>query len=701
MPSSTRPPSSGLEPAYASPSLLRRIAADRIRRLCELPDRSTVTEFAERNRVLPDGRPYDPSVVPYARRPQDLMANPSIEMLVMCWGTQLTKSTSIDNALFYRITQMPSRMMVILPKTDFANNWAKETFRPMVRSSDMLTKRIKLARGEAETTLRYYKFPGGSLFVASAQSASDLSGRSSDFLFFDEVDRMEVIPGEGNPVEIGFRRQSGADIGLAVLTSTPRDAESTIIWPYLEGGSYEFYGVHCPHCGFRQPLLWKQLQWSPENYEGAYYVCPGPEFTRPFLEKLAKDERERRAARGIASGALSAIAEAFGDEGAEQHFVDDSWRTEGFDRDRFAAGGCGAVIRETEKPNMLARGLWLETNHDSRYPSSHLNSLYSPFLKSRWAVLAAEWDRAQAKSEDLQVFINTRLAELWEEKDGQEEIELQGRREFELVEGVVPRGVGALTLAFDVQENRIEGYLWGWGAGLERWPIASILIPGDPQKEPNEPGSIWSQVDEFRTRVWPHQDSNGIAFVKPEITFIDSGFATTQVYRYTHDLAVERVFACKGDDGPIPICGKPTTQGAHKTVVYIVGSDSAKNEFLRSSILETKRGPGFCHVPGWFTESQCKQLVSERRKKRIVRGRLVRYWGKKSHDDPNEALDCQNYARAAIEALGPAAIAQLGEAAEQLAEKAHALAIAGQHTPAAPAGSGQSRMISRGIRSDW
>ena len=149
---------------------------------------------------------------------------------------------------------------------------------------------------------------------------------------------------------------------------------------------------------------------------------------------------------------------------------------------------------------------------------------------------------------------------------------------------------------------------------------------------------------------------------------IDSGYSTTQVYGFTHRRGSRRVFASKGIAGRHPILGKPTLQGKRRTVLYPVGVDELKSQFLRSQILEADpTAPGYVDLPAWLSTDQVDQLVAEELKRRYTRQGAVYEWRLKREDAPNEALDCRNYARAALELLGAKAIAKLGETAAKLA----------------------------------
>lgn len=591
---------------------LRRLEISSIREICQVPEPLTVTEWADKYRVLPETStapgPFRSEVIPYARRWMNLLADPTVSCVALCWATQTCKSTVIENGLGYRIHRMPSPIVVLRPKIDDAEGWAKERLVPMIMATPVLRARVRLGRS-TDSTLRFKRFPGGFVFVASAESATECASRSAPAVFCDEVDRMHPIPGEGNPVSIVSMRQGAAEIGLLVVTSTPRDAETTLIWPFLEGGTDERYHVPCPHCGHYQELLFG-----------------GPE--KPYGLKWP---------RGKPSAAI------------------------------YLCASCAAAIEHREKRMMLNEGDWIATRPENSYPSSHLSGLYSPFAKSAWSAIATEWEAAQGKPADLQVVVNTRLAELWNEPSQQLDADvLTERLDHSMQEGIVPNGAAILTTGLDTQDNRVEAYTWAWGPGLESWLIASEVFPGDPDADPKRLDSVWRKVLEWLGKPLHHVSGRPVAI---RAALIDSGgHKTGSVYGFTQHLKGLAIFACKGVGGPdVPLLGKPSLQGQARVVLYPVGVDTAKKEFLRSQLLEEKVGPGFVHLPGWLTQDQCRQLVSEKRVRRIVKGRVEWAWVEAKKGEPTEGLDCRNYARAALELLGPRAIAGMPKLAEDLA----------------------------------
>lgn len=635
------PPEATLEDAR----LYRRVAAS-IDAVCEVPDALTITQWADRYRILPETStapgPYDSSVVPYHRKPQDLLGDPATDTLVLCWASQTGKSTVIENAIGYRIHRSPSPMLIVQPKIDAAESWAREKLVPMIVATPVLRERVDLRRSAA--TLRYKKFPGGFVFVPSAQSATELAARAAPWVACDEVDRYEHIAGEGSPVEIVARRLGATDIGQLVLTSTPRDAQSTIIWPYLEAGTFERYLLPCPYCALAQPLEWAYLRWGADPL-GAQYHCRG----------------------------------------------------------------CSRAWDERLKAELLAAGEWEPTNPNGEYPSFHLNALYSPFARSSWGALAREFLRARGKPADLQVFINTRLSELWEgDAEERPDQHVLAQRLEPLAQGIVPAGATYLTGGIDVQANRIEARLWAWDDRLESWLVDVAVFAGDPQREADTPGTVWAELDVWLRRAWP--DADGVAH-RRAAAFIDSGFATTQVYAFVRRRGALRVFASKGiGDAGLPICGKPSVKGSARVPLYPVGVDAAKTEFLRSQLYERVAGPGFVHLPDWLTTEELEQLVAEKRFRRVVRGRVTYEWRRVTAEAPNEALDCRILARAALElarrrrwrSRRSGALAAPAEADDTPTSAPVTPAEAPPVVPApAPRGVGPFRPRGRGWMSSW
>jgi phage terminase large subunit GpA-like protein len=337
-------------------------------------------------------------------------------------------------------------------------------------------------------------------------------------------------------------------------------------------------------------------------------------------------------------------------------------------------GHCAALIDEKHKREMLREdghggdARWVATNPEGTYPSFHLNALYSPFGMTSWASLADQWVRAHGKPADLQVFVNTALAELWTETADTLDVDIITQRLEPFERGVVPEGAGALTLGADVQENRIEWYVWGWGAGLESWLVDAGMIEGDTARDLTDPRSPYhALLHDVLPRAFVHAAGGTMRI---GAAFIDSGYNTTTVYRVVRSVRGRlKLHASKGDSHQKLILGKSSPLKHRGIVLQLVGVDAAKSEFLRSQLHESTVGPGYVHFPDWLSTETCEQFVSEKRKRRVERGQVIYEWRKRSQDAANEALDCRIYARAALESMGARVIRRLGERAAAQAQQ--------------------------------
>ena len=137
----------------------------------------------------------------------------------------------------------------------------------------------------------------------------------------------------------------------------------------------------------------------------------------------------------------------------------------------------------------------------------------------------------------LNVFYNTCLGETYETTgEGAEEHELAERVEEYPAE--VPAGVKILTAGIDVQKDRLECEVVGWGAGEERWNIAYEVFPGDPS-DPKDP--CYSDLMKFcgRTFVYDGGGQMSISGVG-----IDSGYNTLVIYDFVRKHSTADCLKC-------------------------------------------------------------------------------------------------------------------------------------------------------------
>ena len=203
-----------------------------------------------------------------------------------------------------------------------------------------------------------------------------------------------------------------------------------------------------------------------------------------------------------------------------------AWEEDQPETARLRCAGCGELIEERYQTDLLSRGEWRPTaeGKDPLTRGYHLSALYSPSGWKSWAECASEFERAKRDPSLLKVWVNTSLGEEWEERGTSVDPEsLLARVEKYVAE--VPTGVGVLVAAVDVQDNRLEVQVKGYGAGEESWLIAYEQIPGDPGQL-----AVWSELDVFLRTRFRHE--SGQEQTIECTTEYSGGHHTDYVYRY-------------------------------------------------------------------------------------------------------------------------------------------------------------------------
>lgn len=298
-------------------------------------------------------------------------------------------------------------------------------------------------------------------------------------------------------------------------------------------------------------------------------------------------------------------------------------------------------------------GKWIAAKENNRKRGFHLNELASPW--KHWEDIiedfkAAERDRKQGDIEKLKTFINTALGEPWEERgEAADDNALLSRRERYNAD--LPNGVLLVTAGVDVQDDRLEIEITGWGKGYESWGILYKKINGSPELD-----STWDKLEQFLDTELYFENGNSLLIAA---TCIDTGgHFTTEVYKFLKRMErkQKKIFGIKGMGGEgIPLINKVSTNNVEKVRIFLLGVDSGK-EILMTRLKTVDEGPGYCHFPinadRGYDETYIKGLTSEQRVVSVKDNRATLKWVKKS-GTRNEPLDLRNYSTAAAEILRP------------------------------------------------
>lgn len=581
------------------------------------PEPVAVGSWVAKNLRVPDGphegKLYQASETPYLTEIFECLSDEH-----PCNRVSVRKSAQLGFTLLLMgwagaiIAQRGARSMIVMPTINAGRDFVEEKFAPLIEKTRALVTRVlptKQKSGEGSTTL-VKKYPGGSCRITGANSTADLRSKTVQYVAGDEIDEWPLDLGEqGDPMAMVDARQFAFHTTgnyKKLEGSTPTIKGQSRIDASFEAGDQRYYEVPCPHCGHEQALEWERLHYSETYPHRAEYQC---------IE-------------------------------------------------------CGALIGHHEKMRMLRAGRWVARNTGpGRHPSFHLNALYSPF--TTWDRMVEAYLAAKDDPLKLKTWWNLWKGESFEikgEAPGWKELKDRADtiRLYEL--GEVPDEALFLTAGVDVQQNRLEIVVRGWGIGGTSYVIDRIILMGETNGL-----DVWIELTEVWQRTY--HTKSGLER-RIEMMAVDAGFRPEMVKKWVRGKeaapkGMPRAMAVKGEsrrtDWVLGGAKKSSftlraKDGAAKdkrgaVMLWRVGSFAGKVHFYGQLGLT---GPndagqfpvGFVHFAAGMSDDVYQQAVAEKLVPVPKRSGLVEYeWRLPAHSR-NEVLDCLVYSHAAAEALG-------------------------------------------------
>ena len=380
------------------------------------PPDMTISEWADEYRRLSSESSAEPgrwrtSKAPYQKEIMDAICDVSIQKVVVMSAAQIGKTDGfILNPIGYFMHYDPSPIMVLQPTIQMAETFSKDRLSPMLRDTPVLRDRVNDKARNSGNTILQKIFPGGHVTMVGANSPSSLASRPIRILLADEIDRYPATAGnEGDPLLLAGKRLTTFWNKKEVDVSTPTIKGLSRIEVEYEHSTQEEWNVPCPACKALTPLEWANIVFDRENLDEIGCVCPA----------------------------------------------------------------CGVLSSETEWKEHFSGGRFIAKYPERKVRGFHLNALASLFVEWREIVqkfLTANDEKKKGNIELLKVWTNTEMGQTWEEEGEQLETDdLYKRREKYNCE--VPEEVLVLTAGVDVQDNRFEVEVVGWGEEKESWGI--------------------------------------------------------------------------------------------------------------------------------------------------------------------------------------------------------------------------------------
>ncbi len=578
------------------------------------PARYDVASWADEFRELARGTSAEPgkyrsSRTPYQREPMEAFTDPTVSETVLLWARQLGKTTLLENLCGYIIDIDPGNIFVKYPTRQKAADFSTKKLAPMIREMPRLRRKIRPHRSRDSGNTMFSKlFPGGSISMVGANSASALRQLSCRVVIQDEIDSDEPNS-EGDPVPQADATASNFHDAILVKASTPTQEPEddgrggqtgSRIQILFNESDQRFWNVGCPRCNHWQTLKWPQVKWTWKQADGTTFSDP---------EKAV-----------------------------------------------YVCEGCQAELSDFDRVRMVMQGKWVAKNPRSRRRGYHLSGLYRVMGKKRaYRSYLHEFVENFLKAKrdgSIDVWQNTFLAECSSHRWSRLDIDpIMGRRENYGPE--LPAPVLVLTGQVDVQGDRLECMVKGWGLGFESWGIRHDILLGDPhQKE------LWQKLHEWIAQEFTHPVLGKLSL---PVVLIDSGGQSNDagfadpVYRFVRPRQPQEigpgVYATKGSsrmDGALVVNRRPKKGICLK----LIGTSLGKTTF-HARLRITDPGPRFCHYPHGrgFDDEYFEQLGAEVPKLVRKRGYTFTEWHKIR--SRNEGLDLEVLSLAAVDILNP------------------------------------------------
>ncbi len=390
----------------------------RARRAWAPPLKLPLSEWAEREMVLPDGVSALPGKVrlwPFQREIADAMGDPAIERVTVVKPVRVGFTTLLTSVLGSYVANDPAPILCLLPTEADCRDYIVSDVEPIFRATPVLARALgeDVEEGERNTLLSR-RFPGGSLKVVAAKAPRNLRRHTTRVLVIDEADGMETTA-EGSPILLAERRTMSFPDRKIIMGSTPVHEETSHVLRAYAASDRRIYEVPCPECGDFAEILWPDIRWPEGKPAEAYWCCPG----------------------------------------------------------------CGSVIEERRKGAMVEAGRWRALAPEvTGHAGFAFNALVSLHANASWGKLAVEFVAAKSDPTMLQTFVNTILGQGWRtEGEEVDEAALMARAEAWGLEAV-PAEALALTCGVDVQHDRLEATVLGWTEGGAMLVLGHHVIDG-------------------------------------------------------------------------------------------------------------------------------------------------------------------------------------------------------------------------------
>lgn len=556
-----------------------------IKLILQKPEKISVSDWAEKYRILDESSNFSGKwshdVTPYLVGIMDAFNDPYIQEINFCKSTQVGGTEVMLNIIGWIIMEDQAPVMIVYPSDDLAKDISNDKIKPSLTKTPEIKERF-YPNSSKELKL---KFRGMTLYLRGSHSAEKLASKSIKYLFFDEIDKLDgASKKEASPYNLAKERTRTYTYSRKIYTCSTPTLKTNYVWRIHEDADEQRkFFVPCPHCGSHIIFQFDQIKFpkegtNKERAEEAVYICQE----------------------------------------------------------------CGGKITDRDKIKILRKGEWRDVKKTcvgkARTVSFWINALYSRFLT--WSEIVMEFLKSKDDPDQLQNFVNSWLAEPWEDKKTEMSKSMVLDRQTEIKEFVVPPWAKIITGGVDVQRSSFYWTIRAWGDHMTSQNIAHGQYASR------------EEVEDIMNLEFKKEDGTPMIV---NLVLIDSGDQTDTVYDICADNS-EWALPVKGANKElmthykISIVNKANSKANGMQLVTV---DGDKYKDMIAARLRRRQGRGAWMVYAGCDEEYAVQVTNEHKVNvKTQNGATKKKWIPKTSRPNNHYLDAEVYCFAAADMMG-------------------------------------------------
>lgn len=529
--------------------------------------------WCEKNIVVPSesssqSGTFKSSSFPFWVPVMDYVLTPggSCKELIIRKSAQIGYTTFILMTTLYLSVEAPTPMCLVQATKDAAATFSTTKLQPFITENPCVAKTLgaESVRGYQNTTLNK-TFPGGFLLMGGANNEHFSKSKSVRVMLIDEEASYDTKTSDGSTIQVFKKRQINYPDRLCVRGTTPKFTETCTLSKDWPSGTQASLYLPCPHCNPNAERAGNWLTFIHDSFK----------ITGEIIDDMPEE--------------VTAICPHCKEE------IHESTKSWWFPKLRW--------MSEKGSP-----GDPYDMDWSSEIISLAVNAYYSPLGFYSWREAMSGFCKYMRTRDmaDLQVYYNQVLG-LPIDLTGELEVnpaDLMTRaKESNYGKGEVQVPMKALMLCcgVDIQGDRVEAQVVGFGEQGERWVIDYRVFWGDTSTLGDHNGlddggrpTAWRTLAEYLlSRKFRHESGCELPI---EFTLIDAGFRTDVVHTFCLGYEKRKIF---------PVIGRPgwdhgkfeAPKRRHKdygTLLFIARKDPLTFNF-REKLAVIKEGPRYIH----------------------------------------------------------------------------------------------------------